>query len=100
LDLTTAKAGGDLAIGYTTDFVKRSAPALSAANLNHIDEALKDACDTTDANLPTAAGKTAADAIGAATGRIPGAKIKTLVGDAATQIRAWLFSVPLAVRRS
>jgi len=36
------------------------------------------------ANLPTAAGKTAADAIGAASGADTGAKIKTLVGDAAT----------------
>lgn len=53
-----------MAIGYTElDFVNGSAPALSAANLNHIDEALKDACDLLDAE--TVAGRaivTAADA--------------------------------------
>lgn len=127
-----------MAIGYTElDFVNGSAPALSAANLNHIDEALKDACDLLDAetvagralataadvaaqhaalglgdsatknvgtgagdvaagnapagavtthestyahaNLPTAAGKTAADAIGAATGASTIEKLSTLI---------------------
>lgn len=130
-----------MAIGYTElDFVNGSAPALSAANLNHIDEALKDACDLLDAetvagralataadvaaqrsalglgdsatknvgtgsgdvaagnapagavtthestyahaNLPTAAGKTAADAIGAATGATTALKLANLASPA------------------
>lgn len=50
-----------MAIGYTElDFVNGSAPALSAANLNHIDEALKDACDLLDAE--TVAGRALATA--------------------------------------
>lgn len=40
--------------------------------------------DADSKDIPTAAGKTAADAIGAATGADTGAKIKTLVGDAST----------------
>lgn len=132
-----------MAIGYTElDFVNGSAPALSAANLNHIDEALKDACDLLDAetvagralataadvaaqrsalglgdsatknvgtgagdvaagnapagavtthestyahaNLPTADGKTAADAIGAASGADTTQKLSTLISGSAT----------------
>lgn len=57
-----------MAIGYTElDFVNGSAPALSAENLNHIDEALKDACDLLDAE--TTAGRAIATAANAAAQR-------------------------------
>lgn len=57
-----------MAIGYTElDFVNGSAPALSAENLNHIDEALKDACDLLDAE--TAAGRALVEAADAAAQR-------------------------------
>lgn len=57
-----------MAIGYTElDFVNGSAPALSAENLNHIDEALKEACDLLDAE--TTAGRAIATAANAAAQR-------------------------------
>lgn len=57
-----------MAIGYTElDFINGGAPALNATNLNHIDEALKDACDLLDAE--TVAGRALATAANASAQR-------------------------------
>ena len=110
-----------MAIGYTElDFINGTAPALNAANMNHIDEGVKACADQLDAlgnsatlnvgtgagdvaagnapagavathestyahaNLPTADGKTAADAIGAATGATTALKLANLASPAST----------------
>jgi len=75
-----------MAIGYTKNvWVNGGAPALNAANLGHVEDGVKACADALDAQgTLTAAGRTDANAIGAATGATTALKLANLASPAST----------------